>query len=267
MKDIPIPIYSGKAEDFHWVGFGSGSGTNLRECAKIIPPSAIFCDRPSADLLSLDELAGVPKIVMNGYQECGSWKKSRGNDEAEAAYREKSVIFNRKIVQALDDFEQENNIKIDLIVLGGYMRLVELPLLMAFADRIINVHPADLNKLARGRRKYIGEDAVYDAVRQGEAETRSSVIMVDGGMDNGEILTQGKSVKIPDYGPNVNLRELSDAHQDRQKIESDWPALTTALQFISEGRIALGSTKKHRKKWRAVHIDGTPMPYHGLRLE
>jgi len=32
-------IYTGKLEDFCWAGFGSGSGTNLRECAKIIKPA------------------------------------------------------------------------------------------------------------------------------------------------------------------------------------------------------------------------------------
>ena len=45
-------IYSGKQEDFLWVGFGSGSGTNLRECAKVVKPGLIFSDRPKAELLT-----------------------------------------------------------------------------------------------------------------------------------------------------------------------------------------------------------------------
>ena len=68
-------IYSGKYEDFSWVGFGSGSGTNLRECAKVIKPALIFSDRPKAKLLQLEEFTDVPKIVLDGYKICGSWKK------------------------------------------------------------------------------------------------------------------------------------------------------------------------------------------------
>jgi len=81
------PIYSGKPNDFCWAGFGSGSGTNLRECAKVAPPKLIFSDRPGAKLLSLEELANVQQIVVDGYKACGSWKKAQGNPEAEAEYK------------------------------------------------------------------------------------------------------------------------------------------------------------------------------------
>ena len=56
MNEQIIPIYSGKPENFNWVGFGSGSGTNLRECAKIIKPKLIFSDKPKAKLLKLYEV-------------------------------------------------------------------------------------------------------------------------------------------------------------------------------------------------------------------
>jgi hypothetical protein len=52
-----IPIYAGKKEAFHGVGFGSGSGTNLSECAKMIPPALVFSHKPDAGLLNQPQLA------------------------------------------------------------------------------------------------------------------------------------------------------------------------------------------------------------------
>ena len=309
------PIYSGKPNDFCWAGFGSGSGTNLRECAKVAPPKLIFSDRPGAKLLSLEELANVQQIVVDGYKACGSWKKAQGNPEAEAEYKERSVLYNQRIVGLLKQFEEKQGKPIDLIVLGGYMRLVGEPLLEAYPDKIINVHPADLSilnyfighssvkhnmglyqiihhlgekaglqttlvddidrelekKPITVMRKFTGEDAVYDAVKAGQTATRSSVIIVDAGEDHGEMLTIGPSVNVwPEYVNGTPaereecLREYADAHQSFQKVRSDWPALTTALRLIAEGRLALGTEKTWFNEWRAVYVDGKKMPYQGF---
>ena len=282
MTEKIIPIYSGKPEDFHWAGFGSGSGTNLRECAKVIKPALIFCDRPKAKLLDLEELSDVPRIVLDGYEACGSWKKAQEDPEAKAEYNKKSDKFNEEILNQIRLFEITRGFPIDLIVLGGYMRLVKEPILDAFEDRIINVHPADLTILDHTydgynmfhKRKYIGDDAVYDALNNGEKTTKSSVILVDSKVDHGEILTQGPSVISwqeftcgSDTARKECLRESADAHQTLQKINSDWPALTTALKLIAEGRLGLGNTKDHYNEWRTVYLDGKPLDYEGFQIQ
>ena len=268
------PIYSGDPRDFHWVGFGSGSGTNLRECARVIKPSLIFSDRPSARLLRLEELAEVPQVTLNGYKYCGSWKIAEGNSGAEQEYRLRSIEFNRRILEKLKTFERDSEVTIDLIVLGGYMRLIMDPLLETYRDRIINVHPADLSVLDGDySRRFIGENAVYDAINAGEESTTSSVIMVDEGEDHGEILVQGPELAVwhefihgtPQERAEA-LREYADSHQSLQKVRSDWPALTTTLKLISEGRISLGTKKEVNGEWRRVHIDGEPMGYEGYQL-
>ena len=268
------PIYGGKPEDFHWAGFGSGSGTNLRECAKVIKPTVIFCDRPKAELLELEELADVPKIVLNGYETCGSWKKAQGNPEAEVAYNKRSEDFNKQILERLQVFEEVHGITIDMVVLGGYMRLVKEPILSAYKDKMINVHPADLTILnPDNTRKYIGDDAVYDAIRANEISTRSSVILVDGGTDDGEILTMGGDLRIwrdfisgTDPKDEQTFKEYAKYHQGIQKERSDWPALTTALEMISQGRIALGNVKVHNNKWRQVYVDRKVVGYGGFQV-
>ena len=66
------------------------------------------------------------------------------------------------------------------------------------------------------------------------------------------------------------LREYADAHQSMQKVRSDWPALTTALELIANGRLALGTEKKHFDEWRTVYIkendEWKPLPYDGFQV-
>jgi len=317
MPEKIVPIYSGDPANFHWVGFGSGSGTNLRECARVILPSVILSDKipynPSTgkgakvaetdpDKLKeydLESLIGVPRIIVNGFQECGS-AKTQSPEE----YAKRSLAFNQKIVDALHRFEDQNGFDIDLIVLGGYMRLVGEPLLRAFPDKIINVHPAKLSlvtykgglydlsdpdqyeqlhrltwnlKGLKGiERKFVGEEAVYDALRAGQRLTCSSVIMVDDGVDHGEILTEGDSLNVwqqlADGRPNemeAVIKKYVPAHQELQKMRSDWPALTMILKLISQGRIALGPRDAesvggmHFNEWRHVYLDGVQQSYDG----
>ena len=268
------PIYRGSLEDFVWVGFGSGSGTNLRECAKVIPPKAVFSDKPSAKLLKLEELSDVPKLVLDGYKACRSWKKAQGDERAEVEYENRCRDFNYQILEGLLNFEEEIGKPIDLIVLGGYMRFVMDPLLSHYKDKMINVHPSRLPSWGENNeRYYIGGDAVYDAIKDDQASTRSSVIMVDEGEDHGEILTQGPSVGVwGEFGHGTKaekeecLREYADAHQSFQKVRSDWPALTTALKLIAEGRLALGNLKFFHNEWRRVFVDGEPMGYEGFQV-
>lgn len=270
-------IYGGKPEDFRWAGFGSGSGTNLRECAKIIKPALIFSDRPKAKLLTLEAIADVPKIAINGFEACGSWKESQGKPEKEAEYRRKSIIYNEQIVEELKKFEKEKG-ELHLIVLGGYMRFVMDPLLSAYKDRAINVHPADLTILnyenGSFKRAFVGENAVYDALKKRQTDTRSDVIIVDGREDHGEIITNGPEVRVwyeflrgKDAEREECLGDLAKAHQGFQKVRSDWPALTTALKMISEARVGLGTEPAHYNEWRNVYVDGKAMPYGGFEAK
>lgn len=272
MPETINPIYSGRPKDFHWFGMGSGSGTNLVACTKVKRPSLIICDRPKAKLLSLEELAGIPRITLDGYSYCGSWEKAKGDPEAEAEYQRRSTEFNKEILKRIREFETRAGITLNLGVLGGYMKLITDPLLTAFKDRIINIHPASV-PVMDGKRMYIGDDAVYDALQDRQQSTRSSVLFVDEQVDHGEILVQGPELAVwHEFLQGTNeekeeaLREYADAHQSMQKVRSDWPALTTALKMISEGRIAIGTEKVHHGEWRQVYVDGNPFSYEGFQL-
>lgn len=74
---------------------------------------------------------------------------------------------------------------VELIVLAGFMRLLKEPMLAAFPQRIINIHPSLLPK-------FPGIAAWKQALEAGEKVTGCSVHYVDAGIDSGEIIAQRK---------------------------------------------------------------------------
>ncbi len=79
---------------------------------------------------------------------------------------------------------------VDLVVLAGYMRLVKAPLLEAFPERIINIHPSLLPC-------YPGLAAWQQAIEDGATESGCTVHYVDAGMDTGPIIAQRKVPVLP----------------------------------------------------------------------
>lgn len=71
----------------------------------------------------------------------------------------------------------------DLIILSGFMKLLPPQLVSRFSPRILNTHPAYLPE-------FPGAHAVRDALAAGATETGASVIVVDEGVDTGQILAQ-----------------------------------------------------------------------------
>ena len=260
------------------VAFASGSGTNFEQAVLEAKGSE---KRFSIDLLVTDkeESKGkeigaigrakkldVPYRTLNGFKFCGSWQKAKTTSEGIFEYLRKSTEFDMEILKLIQAYETEKEITFDLAILAGYMRLVKAPLLRRFNNRVINVHPARLDVLNEdGTRKFVGDNAVYDALKSGETKTRSSIFLVDSGEDSGTILTSGPWVSYDEELPITE--ESASRHQDIQKAVSDWPALIFTLRAISEGRFGL-----HREKFwpdgnPIVTFDGRELPYQGIELK
>ena len=79
--------------------------------------------------------------------------------------------------------------RVDLIVLAGYMRVIQNP--SAFPAPIINVHPSLLPK-------YKGLHAVEQAIDAGEEHTGCTVHYVNEELDGGEIILQKEVPILPD---------------------------------------------------------------------
>lgn len=73
--------------------------------------------------------------------------------------------------------------QVSLVCLAGYMRLVGAPLLSAFPNRILNVHPSLLPA-------FPGLDAQAQAVAHGVRVSGATVHLVNEGLDDGPIVLQ-----------------------------------------------------------------------------
>ena len=80
--------------------------------------------------------------------------------------------------------------EVELVVLAGYMRLIKAPLLEAFPNRIINIHPSLLPK-------FPGLESWKQALEAGASVTGVTVHYVDGGMDTGSIIAQSEVPVLP----------------------------------------------------------------------
>ena len=268
----------------HSVVYASGSGTNFREAIlesqrrgsnfslDLLLTDKMF-KKGSRDLIGALDFAseyGISSDTVSGLEVCGSWKEAQKTVEGRLEYERKVQVFNQAMLGKVQAFEREHGFTFDLAILAGYMRLFKGTLLRRFNNRAINVHPADLSVLnTDGSRRYVGEDAVYDALKAGEKRTRSSIILVDPEIDAGAILVSGPWVGYEgsEQDSDEAWKLEADLHQGHQKQESDWPALRFALQAIANGELGLHKKKSHPDGNPVVVYKGEEMPYEGIVLE
>ena len=96
---------------------------------------------------------------------------------------------------------------VDLICLAGYMRLVGKPLLDAFPDRILNIHPSLLPS-------FPGLDAQRQALEHGVRISGATVHLVTPALDDGPIVAQSAvPVFESDTVETLSARILVEEHR------------------------------------------------------
>ena len=143
----------------------SGSGTNLQALIDRIADGSlnaqialVVSSRPGVRGIERAQAAGLPVLVME--------KAEYAADAADA-----------KIAAALADAGCE------YVIMAGYMRMVRRPLLDAFPNRIVNLHPALLPS-------FKGAHAIQDAFDYGVKVTGVTVHFADDKYDCGPIIAQ-----------------------------------------------------------------------------
>jgi len=147
---------------------GSGSGSNMQSIIDAIDAGEldaevvlVMSDNPDAFILERATNAGIPHEVID----CEGFK-TKFPDSAQYAVGEKL-----------------KSAGVELVCLAGFMRLVKQPLLDAFPEKIINIHPSLLPH-------YPGLYAWEQAVEDGAGESGCTVHYVDAGMDTGPVILQ-----------------------------------------------------------------------------
>ena len=114
-------------------------------------------------------------------------------------------------------------LKPSLIVSAGFMKILGPVVLRFHQGKIINTHPALLPN-------FPGAHAVRDALAAGVSETGTTIHFVDGGVDTGEVIVQGR-VK-------VEPGDTEDSLHERIK-QTERELLIATVSDIAQGKVAL----------------------------
>ena len=155
---------------------GSGKGSNFRAIAEAIDTGEVnaevrivIADVENAGILDLARERGI-----------------RAEYVAPGPFRTKlDSQAEQKLVELLRDAG------VELVVLAGYMRMIKAPLLEAYPNRIVNIHPSLLPL-------FPGLAAWKQALEAGAAVTGCTVHFVDTGMDTGPVIAQAEVPVLPD---------------------------------------------------------------------
>jgi phosphoribosylglycinamide formyltransferase-1 len=113
----------------------------------------------------------------------------------------------------------------DIIVLAGFLSILEGPILEAYSGRMMNLHPALLPKF--GGAGMWGHHVHEAVLAARETESGCTVHLVDGGTDTGPIILQRKVPVLPGDTPD-SLAERIHA-QEHQAIVEAAAVLVAAL--------------------------------------
>ena len=145
--------------------FVSGNGTNLQRIAEFFRNNKeveivnVVCNNPNAYAIERAKNLGIPVRMINKQE------------------------FNSP------EFTQEMaNLKLDLIVLAGFLWKIPASLIQAYPRQIVNIHPALLPKY--GGKGFYGEHVHEAVVAAKEAFSGITIHYVNEIYDSGEIILQ-----------------------------------------------------------------------------
>ncbi len=195
----------------------SGSGTNLQALldatrdrnhpAEVV---VVGADRPRAYALERARATGVDTFVV----------RRADHPDRDA--------FDRALAAEL------GGRGVEWVCLAGFMRLIGRPLLEAFPQRILNLHPALLPA-------FPGLHAPDQALEHGVRITGCTIHLVDEGTDTGPIVAQGAVPVLASDDPAALQARI-------QRMEHRlYPQV---LRWAAEGRL--------RVEGRRVHVDVPP---------
>ncbi|MEV7647396.1 phosphoribosylglycinamide formyltransferase [Arthrobacter sp. NPDC089319] len=173
----------------------SGSGTNLQAVIDAVSDGrlnaeilAVGSDVPGCRGLERAVEAGIPTFTVA---------------PADFATRPE---WNR----ALEEAVAANNP--DVVLLAGFMRILDAEFVARFEGRLVNTHPALLPS-------FPGAHGVRDAMAHGVKITGVTVHLVDSGVDTGPILAQA-AVPVLDEDTEESLHERIKVEERRLLVET-----------------------------------------------
>ncbi|MBN8858884.1 MAG: phosphoribosylglycinamide formyltransferase [Sphingobacteriales bacterium] len=165
--------------------FASGAGSNTQKIIdhfrgdNIIHTALIVSNKPKAGVLDIAQRENIPVLII-----------------------EKERFFADGYVPVLKEK------KIDWIILAGFLWKIPVPLIEAFPEHIINIHPALLpNYGGKGMYGHFVHEAVIAA---GEKESGITIHYVDEHFDHGKTIFQAKCPVEATDTPDTLARKIHE---------------------------------------------------------
>ena len=190
----------------------SGSGTNLQAMIDSIKAGTLDAEIPIV-ISSRESAYGLKRAAEAGIQTLSL---------TPALYAADPIAADEVIATELKRYG------VDYVAMAGYMRMVHEPLLAAFPDRIINLHPALLPAFKGGH-------AIQDAFERGVKVTGVTVHFANADYDCGPIIAQRPVVV--DEGMTIDELEAR-IHEVEHEL---YPA---TLQLVAQGRVHVTPDRK-----------------------
>ena len=165
----------------------SGSGSNLQ---------AII------DNVNLGYIKANIELVISSKQDVYALKRAKDNNI-------KSVVLKDDIKKMLEVLEEND---IDLIVLAGYLSILDKKIIERYENRIINIHPSLIPQYCG--KGYYGIKVHENVIENKEKVSGATVHYVDNGIDTGEIIIQEHlQVNEDDTAQTLQKRILEIEHK------------------------------------------------------
>lgn len=168
----------------------SGRGSNLQSIV---------------DAIRRGELeAEIAVVIANRTEAAGLMRAREAGLEAVCVLQKdypSRELYDAAVAQVLQSHH------VDLVCLAGFMRLIGEPLLRAFPNRILNIHPSLLPA-------FPGLEAQRQALEYGVRVSGATVHVVDAGLDAGAIVLQAAvPVMEADTVESLSARILVEEHR------------------------------------------------------
>jgi phosphoribosylglycinamide formyltransferase-1 len=157
------------------------------------------------DAISVRRLDATIRVVVSNRAEAAGLERARAAGVETLHLSPKQYADRESYDVALAHLLRTRDV--DLVCLAGYMRLLGAPVLQAFRDRILNIHPSLLPS-------FPGLEAQRQALEYGVTVSGATVHFVTDGLDDGPIVCQATvPVRADDTVESLASRILSEEHR------------------------------------------------------
>ena len=199
----------------------SGGGTNLQALIDAEKRGEIGNGKISLVLSSKPDVYALQRAEQNGIP---------------------SKVLSRKDYPSISDYSKALadvlvSDSIDLVVLAGFLTIIDEQVYQKFPNRIINVHPALIPSFCG--KGYYGLKVHEAALEKGVKVSGATVHIVTPECDAGPIILQ-KAVEVKEGDtPEILQRRIME--------EAEWKILPKAVKLFCDGKIIVSGDKVHVK--------------------